>query len=70
LSLSEQGNSGLIDRLSHSGAAVGGLDGTLVMNDQNIWASGPRDRIALIVFFIGVTLLAAGVALWLVMYFA
>jgi hypothetical protein len=46
------------------------LDGNgkrLVMDDQdNMWASGPGDRVALIVFFIGVALLAAGV----VMYFA
>jgi hypothetical protein len=37
------------------------------MDDQNqSWVSGPGDRIALTVFFIGVALLAAGV----VMYFA
>jgi hypothetical protein len=40
------------------------------MDDQNIWVSGPGNRIALIVFFIGVALLATGVALWLLMYFA
>ena len=55
--------------LTHSADSMR-LDGTLVRDDQHIWVTGPGDRIALIVFFIGVALLATGVALWLLMYFA
>jgi hypothetical protein len=40
------------------------------MDDPNIWVSGPSDRIALTVFFIGLVLLAAGVAFGLMIYFA
>jgi hypothetical protein len=66
----------LIDRYpAHSGAGYGqagyGQDETLAVDDHNYtWMSGPGDRIALAAFFIGVALLAIGVAMYVVMYFA
>jgi len=64
-------NSGLIYHyFEHSGAAYG-QDETLAVDDHNhTWMSGPGDRIALAAFFIGVALLAIGVAMYVVMYFA
>jgi len=45
-------------------------DATLTMDDHDrIWMSGPGDRIALAVFFTGVALLVAGVAIYVAIYF-
>jgi hypothetical protein len=39
------------------------------VDEQNhTWASGPGDRIALTVFFIGTALLSAGIVMYLALY--